>query len=124
VDCISSTAASHQRDFIVEVMGRNCGWLALMAALATGADWVMIPEHPQASDWRDKLWLALKKGKEMGKRASIVIVAEGAKDENGKPLKSADVKDALDTKGCEARVTILGHVQRGGSPVAYDRNMV
>jgi 6-phosphofructokinase 1 len=123
VDCISSTAASHQRDFIVEVMGRNCGWLALMGALATGADWVMIPEFPQPSNWRDKLWEAIKKGKIMGKRSSIVLVAEGAKDENGNPLKSDIVKSALDSKGCEARVTILGHVQRGGSPVAYDRNM-
>ncbi len=60
----------------------------------------------------------------MGKRANIVIVAEGAKDDTGKLIKSSDVKEALDSKGCEARVTILGHVQRGGSPVAYDRIMV
>ena len=60
----------------------------------------------------------------MGKRASIVIIAEGARDSNGKPLKSVDVKEALDCAGYEARITILGHVQRGGAPVAYDRIMV
>ena len=79
VDALMTTAASHQRSFVVEVMGRNCGWLAAYAALAVGADYAFIPELPTADDWRDKMCRAIKRGRELGRRHSIVIVAEGAK---------------------------------------------
>lgn len=125
VDAISSTAASHQRTFVVEVMGRNCGYLALMAGLATGADWVLIPENPPSADnWREKMCEDLIAGRKAGRRDSIVIMAEGARDRQGNPIASADVARLLREKlGEEVRVTVLGHVQRGGSPSAFDRNL-
>ena len=124
VDAISTTASSHQREFVVEVMGRNCGWLALQAAVTTGADWLLIPEFPSPSNWRSLLGNAILSGKAMGRRSSIVIIAEGAHDVDLNPISSSDVKEALDRVGCDCRITILGHVQRGGSPSFYDRSMV
>ncbi len=125
IDAISSTAASHQRSFVVEVMGRRCGYLALMSALATGADWVLIPESPpDVDDWEVKMCEVLHKGRAAGRRDSIVVVAEGAQDRYGNPITSQQVKEILEDKlGEDARVTVLGHVQRGGSPSAFDRNM-
>lgn len=125
VDAITSTAASHQRSFVVEVMGRHCGYLALMSALASGADWVLIPESPPDVDnWEDKMCEVLKMGRDIGRRDSIVIVAEGAIDRYGNHISSQYVKEVLETRLREdTRVTILGHVQRGGSPSAFDRNL-
>ena len=125
IDALSSTAASHQRAFVVEVMGRRCGYLALMGALAGGADWALIPESPPELDnWEDKMCEVLKAGRAAGRRDSIVIVAEGAQDRHGRPISSQYVQMALEERlGEEVRVTILGHVQRGGSPSAFDRNL-
>jgi 6-phosphofructokinase 1 len=125
VDAISSTAASHQRSFVIEVMGHRCGYLALMGALATGADWVLIPESPpNLKDWEGKMCEVLQKGRQKGRRDSIVIVAEGAQDRNGRPISCSYVKQVIEERlGEETRVTILGHVQRGGSPSAFDRNL-
>jgi len=125
VDAISSTAASHQRTFVVKVMGRNCGYLALMAALATGADWVLIPENPPAVDnWEEIMSQRLKAGRQAGRRDSIVILAEGAQDRHGNYIGSSHVAQALEKyMGEEVRVTVLGHVQRGGAPSAFDRNL-
>lgn len=123
VDAITSTAASHQRTFVVKVMGRNCGYLALMGALACGTDWVLIPESPpDVENWQDVLAERLKAGRQAGRRDSIVILAEGARDRNGKYIGSSDVQRALEERlGEEVRVTVLGHVQRGGRPSAFDR---
>lgn len=125
IDAITSTAASHQRTFVVEVMGRNCGYLALMSGIATGADWVLIPESPPAvDDWEAKMCEVLKAGRQAGRRDSIVIVAEGAADRHGNPIACDYVRKVLEERlGEDTRVTILGHVQRGGSPSAYDRYM-
>lgn len=125
VDALSSTAASHQRAFVVEVMGRNSGYLALMSALATGADWALIPESPPDVDnWEDKMCEVLRAGRAAGRRDSIVIVAEGAIDRNGNKITSEHVRQVVaDRLNEDVRVTILGHVQRGGSPSAYDRIM-
>lgn len=125
VDAISSTAASHQRAFVVEVMGRNCGYLALMGALATGADWALIPESPpDVENWEEKMCEVLQHGRETGKRDSIVILAEGAIDRHGNPITSQYVKQVLEKHLKEdVRITVLGHVQRGGSPTVYDRTM-
>jgi 6-phosphofructokinase 1 len=125
IDAITSTAASHQRTFVVEVMGRRCGYLALMSALASGADWALIPESPpDVDEWETKMCEVLHKGREVGRRDSIVVVAEGARDRNGNPITSQDVKKVLEERlGEDTRITVLGHVQRGGSPSAYDRIM-
>jgi 6-phosphofructokinase 1 len=125
IDAINSTAASHQRAFVVEVMGRNCGYLALMSAIATGADWVLIPENPpDRDDWEEHMCQVLKAGRKAGRRDSIVIVAEGTRDRKGNPITCEYVKNVLEEKlGEETRITVLGHVQRGGAPSAFDRNM-
>ena len=124
MDALSSTAASHQRAFIVEVMGRHCGYLALMSTISGGGDWVLIPENPPADGWETAMCNALKAGRKAGRRDSIVVVAEGARDRHGKPITSEYVKKVIDEQLREdVRVTILGHVQRGGSPSAYDRWM-
>lgn len=125
VDAITSTAASHQRTFVVKVMGRNCGYLALMGALACGADWVLIPEAPPNVDnWQDMLAERLRAGRKAGRRDSMVILAEGARDRSGNYIGSGDVQHALEERlGEEVRVTVLGHVQRGGKPSAFDRTL-
>jgi 6-phosphofructokinase 1 len=123
VDAIHSTASSHQRSFIVEVMGRNCGYLALMSALATGANWVLIPESPpDTDDWEESMCRALTAGRSIGRRQNIVIIAEGAQDLHGNPITADHVKQVLEERlGEDTRITSLGHVQRGGAPSAFDR---
>jgi 6-phosphofructokinase 1 len=125
LDAISSTAASHQRTFVVEVMGRNCGYLALVSALSSGADYVFIPERPpEAEDWAAELSEKIIANKAAGKKKSLIIIAEGAKDKHGNPIKSYQVVEELKKRINEdARLTILGHVQRGGAPTAFDRYM-
>ncbi|VVT56172.1 uncharacterized protein SAPINGB_P004876 [Magnusiomyces paraingens] len=122
VDYIDATAQSHSRAFVIEVMGRHCGWLALMAGIATGADFVFIPERPPAPDeWQHNMCKVVKRHRDFGKRKTIVIVAEGAIDTELNPISSDNVKDVLVKLGLDTRVTTLGHVQRGGNAVAFDR---
>jgi len=119
IDILSSTAASHHRAFVVEVMGRRCGWLALKAAVACGADYVFIPENPAPLDWPEKVVAAAKK--RASPSSSTIIVAEGAQDVDMKPITAEAVRKVLQDSGTETRITILGHIQRGGSPSFYDR---
>uniref|UniRef100_A0AAV2L603 ATP-dependent 6-phosphofructokinase n=1 Tax=Knipowitschia caucasica TaxID=637954 RepID=A0AAV2L603_KNICA len=154
VDAIMTTAQSHQRTFVLEVMGRHCGYLALVSALACGADWVLIPEMPPEDGWEDKMCEKLSATRSRGTRLNIIIVAEGAIDRHGKPITSSFVKEnragmkrlniiiiaegsidqnnkpittdyvkdlVVKNLGFDTRVTILGHVQRGGTPSAFDR---
>jgi 6-phosphofructokinase 1 len=122
VDAIQSTASSHQRTFVIEVMGRHCGYLALMGGLASGANFVVIPENPPVADWETDMCNVLKAGRVIGRRASIVLVAEGARDAAGEQVTAKHVESVLSERlGEDARVTILGHVQRGGAPSAFDR---
>uniref|UniRef100_UPI003AADD77B ATP-dependent 6-phosphofructokinase, platelet type-like isoform X6 n=1 Tax=Centroberyx gerrardi TaxID=166262 RepID=UPI003AADD77B len=122
VDAIMTTAQSHQRTFVLEVMGRHCGYLALVSALACGADWVFIPEMPPEDGWEDNMCQKLSESRSRGSRLNIIIVAEGAMDRHGKPITSDSVKDlVVRCLGFDTRVTILGHVQRGGTPSAFDR---
>ncbi|MDO5629645.1 MAG: 6-phosphofructokinase, partial [Mobilicoccus sp.] len=124
VDTLASTAASHQRSFVVEVMGRACGYLPLMAAIAGGCDAVFVPEEPPPPGWQDRLCDRLAAARAAGRRDSIVLVAEGARDRDGTPITADAVRDLIAERLAEdTRVTILGHVQRGGSPSAYDRWM-
>lgn len=122
IDSLTSTAASHQRSFVIEVMGRHCGYLALMSAVAGGCDYVFIPEDPPAPGWEQRMCEALQSGRSSGRRDSLVIVAEGVRDRQGNPITSGQVRQVIeDTLGEDTRVTILGHVQRGGRPSAFDR---
>ncbi|GAB6028388.1 hypothetical protein CHUAL_002554 [Chamberlinius hualienensis] len=122
VDAIVTTASSHQRTFILEVMGRHCGYLALVTALATEADYVFIPEWPAEANWKDKMCEKLSEERAIGQRLNIIIVAEGALDQDGTPITAEQIKDVIVEKvKMDARITILGHVQRGGSPSAFDR---
>ncbi len=122
LDALRSTAASHQRTFVVEVMGRHCGYLALMASLASGANWLMIPEQPPTDDWEQQMCRDIGQGRAIGRRQSVVIVAEGAQDRNGNAITADHVKTLLEQElGEDTRITILGHVQRGGAPSAFDR---
>ncbi|XP_049420801.1 ATP-dependent 6-phosphofructokinase, platelet type isoform X2 [Epinephelus fuscoguttatus] len=122
VDAIMTTAQSHQRTFVLEVMGRHCGYLALVSALACGADWVLIPEMPPEDGWEEKMCQKLSANRAVMKRLNIIIVAEGAIDRNNKPITTEYVKNlVVKCLGFDTRVTILGHVQRGGTPSAFDR---
>jgi 6-phosphofructokinase 1 len=124
VDAIASTAASHQRSFVIEVMGRRCGYLALAAAIAGGCDYALIPEQPLAEGWEDEMCAALRRERTLGRRESIVLVAEGARDLAGEKVTGERVRRVIEERLAEeTRVTILGHVQRGGTPSAFDRSM-
>jgi len=116
VDRLKITASSHQRAFLLEVMGRDCGYLALMTALAGGAEAVIIPEVPTKPE---EVAAQISEAYEKGKAHAIVIVAEGA-EYNAEKL-SNHFKDHYETLGFDLRVAILGHIQRGGDPSAYDR---
>lgn len=111
IDKIRDTATSHDRSFIIEVMGRDAGDLALWAGLAGGAETILIPEEPHdLEDMAERL----KRGRDRGKKHSIIIVAEGV-------MSGQDLQMKLLEMGIETRVSVLGHIQRGGSPTARDR---
>lgn len=122
IDAIVTTASSHQRTFILEVMGRHCGYLALVGALATEADFVFIPEWPPEANWPETMCEKLKMERDAGQRLNIILVAEGAMDREGHAITADNVKKIIvDNLQQDTRVTVLGHVQRGGSPSAFDR---
>ena len=116
IDRLKVTASSHGRAFVVEVMGRNCGYLALMAGLAGGADTIIIPELETNPE---QLVQDVRASYERGKAHALIVVAEGAQS-NAQPLASYFAENEK-LPGFEVRVTTLGHVQRGGAPSAFDR---
>ena len=137
IDCIHTTAASHGRVFIVEVMGHKVGWLTLYAGLAGGADIILLPEIPYDINI---VCDALTKRSKAGKRFTILAVAEGAISKEDALLSKKDYKKKLEDRakkypsvsyeiadkitqelGSEVRITVPGHTQRGGAPCAYDR---
>lgn len=112
VEKLRDTASSHDRLFIVEVMGRSAGFIALEVAVASGAEYVLIPEHPSSD--LDALHERLECARARGKSHSLIIVAEGV-------MPAADLAARLkDTAGFDARIVVLGHIQRGGSPTSFD----
>ncbi|KAI8841755.1 phosphofructokinase-domain-containing protein [Chytridium lagenaria] len=113
LDSLTSTALSHQRAFVVEVMG----------VIAVGADWVFLPERPPPLDTASTTKTGrMRCNRKIGSRKTIVIVCEGAIDRQLKPIKPEYIKTVIESKlGLDTRVTTLGHVQRGGTPCAYDR---
>uniref|UniRef100_A0A832A5I3 6-phosphofructokinase n=1 Tax=Desulfacinum infernum TaxID=35837 RepID=A0A832A5I3_9BACT len=122
IDDLTSTAASHQRTFVVETMGRHCGYLALMGALGGGASWVLVPEEELDLRWHHKMTRAIEKARAIGRPHQMVVVAEGARHPDGLPIRTEELKKILaDRLGIDVRVTVLGHVQRGGAPSAFDR---
>ncbi len=123
IDAVTSTASSHQRTFVLEIMGRHCGYLAWAAGVATGADFILIPESPpKVSDWESLLCAKLDQRRKRGARLCTVLVAEGAIDINGNPITTEYVRQVIvDRLKHDTRATILGHVQRGGHASCYDR---
>jgi 6-phosphofructokinase 1 len=112
VDNLKDTASSHDRAFVVETMGRGCGYLAVVATIASGAEYSLIPEEPYDLDL---ICSDLRRRFREGRSNSIIMVAEGA----GKAQDIADqIKDRI---GFETRIVVLGHYQRGGSPSVFDR---
>jgi 6-phosphofructokinase 1 len=135
IDKIQTTAASHHRVMVVEVMGRYAGWIALESGLAGGGDVILIPEIPYDID---KVCEVVMERHRYGRRSSIVVVAEGAVPKKGEVVVQKRVEDSTDPvrlggigyrvgnaieekTGVETRVTVLGHIQRGGSPTVFDR---
>jgi 6-phosphofructokinase 1 len=114
VDKLRDTASSHQRAFLIETMGRNIGYLAVMAGIVCGAEMTLIPEVPATVE---EVARAVEDAYKRGKTHAIIINAEGS---NIRTTELANAIDAMDV-GFHTRVTILGHIQRGGSPTAYDR---
>ncbi|RPH92803.1 6-phosphofructokinase, partial [candidate division KSB1 bacterium] len=133
IDRLHSTAESHNRIMILETMGRNTGWIALCAGIAGGADLILIPERPFSYEGICKMLAE----RHQRKSFSIVVVAEGAYPEDGKAVTlneldafgrprlggiGYELANEIEKRiGIESRVTVLGYVQRGGTPVAYDR---
>lgn len=118
IDKIKDTTVSHERIFIVEVMGRDSGFIALEVGIATGAELTLIPEYPFPIYTIEEMII---KSREMGKRFAIIVVAEGVV--SAKELASI-LQNRLKDKGVgEIRYAVLGYIQRGGSPTAYDRIM-
>lgn len=116
IDRLKTTASSHQRAFLIEVMGRDCGYLALMSGIAGGAEYILLPEvETDPEEVAETLSLAYEHGKEH----AIIVVAEGAKY-NAEALIQYFEKHK-ERLGFKIRATILGHVQRGGEPSAFDR---
>ena len=135
IDRLHTTAESHNRIMVVEVMGRHAGWIAIEAGIAGGADVILIPEVPIDTN---EVCTLLEKRHSRGKSFSIVVVAEGAKFKKGDLVKQEERLDAFGhirlggighilgemiekRTGFETRVTVLGHIQRGGTPTAFDR---
>lgn len=135
IDRLHTTAESHNRIMVAEVMGRHAGWIAVHAGIAGGADVILIPEVPIDVD---EVCSLIKRRHERGKNFSIVVVAEGAKFKEGQEVLMAEKLDEFGhvrlggigqilgeliekNTGYETRVTVLGHIQRGGSPTAFDR---
>ena len=135
IDKIRTTGESHHRVMVVEVMGRYAGWIALEAGIASGADIILIPEIPFHLE---KICHVIKERANMGRRHSIIVIAEGARPHDGDMHVKRIQEDSVDTirlggigemlankisdeLGIESRETVLGHIQRGGSPSAFDR---
>tara|TARA_R110002072_G_scaffold287464_2_gene453087 strand:- start:3382 stop:4368 length:987 start_codon:yes stop_codon:yes gene_type:complete len=116
IDKIRDTANSHNRLFLVEVMGRDAGHIALNAGIGAGAEEILIPEEDMG---KDRLIESLQRSKKSGKTSSIIVVSEG--DQIGKNIFELAEFIKSNLEGYDVRVTVLGHVQRGGSPSCYDR---
>jgi ATP-dependent phosphofructokinase / diphosphate-dependent phosphofructokinase len=134
IDKLHSTAESHKRTFVVEVMGRHAGWIALFAGVAGTADVILIPEIPYSME---KVAEKIRNRYEVGREFAIVVAAEGATPVGGEPTFAEGAKPGQEARyggvaekvadeihracGVETRSLVLGHLQRGGQPISYDR---
>lgn len=135
IDCIHTTAQSHHRAMVIEVMGRGAGWIALYSGAAGGADIILIPEIPYDIE---TVCNKVKERSKKGKRFSIIVIAEGAKAKGGEVFVRENVQDPTEPKrlggvgfwlgeeierrtAIETRTVVIGHLQRGGSPSYFDR---
>lgn len=132
LDRLQPTAASHQRVMVLEVMGRDAGHIAIASGIAGGADVILVPEIPYSLE---SIYRKINALSNLGKNFALIIVAEAVKDENGKPVVVSHGKERLRyggighylgdriaaATGADVRVMVLGHVQRGGQPIAMDR---
>ncbi|VDM71765.1 unnamed protein product [Strongylus vulgaris] len=122
VDDLASTADSLQRTFVVEVMSKDCGSLALTAAIALEADFVFIPEVPPTQEWPKVMCSHLQRKRKAGSRLHIILVSEGATDSDKKPITVDMIKKIVEENlKYDVRVSRLGHLQRGGRPSFLDR---
>uniref|UniRef100_A0A8R1HI68 Phosphofructokinase domain-containing protein n=2 Tax=Caenorhabditis japonica TaxID=281687 RepID=A0A8R1HI68_CAEJA len=122
IDGLVMTAQSHQRVFVVEVMGRHCGYLALTAAIAVEADYVFYPEMPPDDNWPEQLCHQLDSVRKFGKRQNVIILGEGVVNSKGVKIDGKKVKEEVETRlQLEVRIATLGHLQRGGAPTFLDR---
>ncbi|EOB11558.1 6-phosphofructokinase [Nosema bombycis CQ1] len=120
IDHLSSTMKSHQRIFVIEVMGRSCGWLALMSGLSCLSDYVLISEDPP-EDWRKEVMDKVFFAKNHGKPGIFIVISEGACDRKGIKIPSMDVVNHIASFNIDVRLLKLGHIQRGGPTSAFDR---
>ncbi|HIJ71997.1 MAG TPA: ATP-dependent 6-phosphofructokinase [Planctomycetes bacterium] len=137
IDKVHTTASSHHRVMIIEVMGRYAGWIGLHSGVAGGADVILLPEMPYELD---KICEVVKRRSERGRRFSIIVASEGARPKGGKVVVAQRIKDSPDpvrlggianvlaeqigaAAGLDCRAVILGHVQRGGTPTPFDRTL-
>ena len=134
IDKLHTTAESHKRTFVVEVMGRHSGWIALFSGVAGTADVILIPEIPYSVE---KVYEKIRHRYEVGREFAIVVVAEGATEVGGEASFVEEAKPGQDARygglagklansieencGVETRSFVLGHLQRGGQPISYDR---
>ncbi|EFO83904.1 hypothetical protein CRE_14861 [Caenorhabditis remanei] len=122
IDGLVMTAQSHQRVFVVEVMGRHCGYLALTAAIAVEADYVFYPEIPPDDNWPEQLCNQLESVRKYGKRQNVIILGEGVTNSKGIKIGGKQIKEEIETRlQLEVRIATLGHLQRGGAPTFLDR---
>lgn len=120
IDRLHSTASSHKRAMVIEVMGHKAGWIALHSGMAGGGDVILLPELPYDIE---NVCKTIIKRTDKGKSYSIIVVAEGIKAKGDLRAGEYIAKEIAERTGLETRETVLGYVQRGGSPTAYDRNL-
>lgn len=120
VDKLTTTMKSHKRVFVVECMGRSCGWITLMAGFAVEAEYIFIPEAP-VKNWREEMMRSLKTAYYNHKLNIIVLVCEGAVDLDGRTITTREIESIIKGAGLEVRSLVLGHIQRGGMTTSQDR---
>lgn len=122
VEKLNSTMRSHKRIFVLECMGRDCGWLTLMAGFAVESSCILIPENANL-DWQDKMLESMRTVYSINDSKKFIFLCEGAKDSNGKKIEASEIINLLKKEKMSARPLTIGHIQRGGTTCAFDRTL-